>query len=862
MKRILMLLFSVVVILVQFPPSLAFAETAEVETVDVICGTTETLCFEYEDDSNIDISYTYDSGLDISIYMFTEAVSYTTNELRLYIVPHGASSGNLYIKNYSNGDILKTYRINVYPAHEEFYICKGGYVWTDLILTDQGDSDKITHTSPDGLSIKLRDTDYETQQIEAGDPQSWDIMHLSYSVKGDELGDYTVGFYWFEEEYLTADYHVVDHDYIVSSSVSPTCTESGIIKKTCTRCGEQIVEEIPAQGHKWNTEYSVDTEPSCTESGSQSIHCTICDAVKDDSFREIPALGHSWSEAPVVVGPSCTEDGSQSVRCIVCDAVKDDSLSVIPSLGHTWNTEYMVDVQPTCTDDGYESIHCSVCGVIQEGSSRTIPARHTWTEFIDIEPTCTNEGSIKKVCTECGETTTETINATGHSYALSKWIWSKDYNSATALFVCQNDGAHAETKDAVITSKTTNPTCIADGKTVYTASVEFEGKTYTDAKESAIAASHQPGTTVEENRKNPTCETTGSYDIVVYCTVCGEELSRTTQEIPAKGHDYTLSGWAWSDDFSSASAAFICKNNAAHETVIDAVISSKVVETQTIRTTKYTAKVIHNGITYTETESAAELLLPGLISLASATIVVPDQTYSGKLVEPLAEVSLNGTVLHSGEDYSIFYSNNLDAGTAKVTIIGEGDYTGKASRSFTIMPKEVVPTVTLAASTYTFDGKEKKPFATVKVEDVKLPSSDYSVEYGADTKNVGGHSVTVTLSGNYSGTTTVNYKINPKGTTLATSTAASKAITVKWKKQSTKMASSRITGYQIQLATDSKFTKNKKTVTVSGYSKTSKRISGLKGKKKYYIRIRTYKTVSGTKYYSPWSKAKTITTKS
>lgn len=71
------------------------------------------------------------------------------------------------------------------------------------------------------------------------------------------------------------------------------------------------------------------------------------------------------------------------------------------------------------------------------------------------------------------------------------------------------------------------------------------------------------------------------------------------------------------------------------------------------------------------------------------------------------------------------------------------------------------------------------------------------------------------------------------------------------------MAKSRISGYQIQLATDKKFTKNRKTVNVKGYKKTSKKVKKLKGGKKYYVKIRTYKTVSGKNYYSGWSKVKT-----
>ena len=126
---------------------------------------------------------------------------------------------------------------------------------------------------------------------------------------------------------------------------------------------------------------------------------------------------------------------------------------------------------------------------------------------------------------------------------------------------------------------------------------------------------------------------------------------------------------------------------------------------------------------------------------------------------------------------------------------------------------------------------------------------------------MGAYTVTITGKGNYTGVTKATYKINPKGTSLKKLKKAKKAVTVKWKKQKTKMSKARITGYQIQLATDKKFTKNKKTVTVKGYKKVSKKVTKLKGGKKYYVKIRTYKTIKGKKYYSKWSKVKTIKTK-
>lgn len=108
--------------------------------------------------------------------------------------------------------------------------------------------------------------------------------------------------------------------------------------------------------------------------------------------------------------------------------------------------------------------------------------------------------------------------------------------------------------------------------------------------------------------------------------------------------------------------------------------------------------------------------------------------------------------------------------------------------------------------------------------------------------------------------TTRNY-IMPKGTIIKTFRRSSGKAVVRWKKQKSKIFGSHITGYKIQLATDRKFTKNKKTITVKGYKKTSAKVTSLKAKKKYYVKVRTYKVIGGMKYYSPWSKVKTERTR-
>jgi len=191
------------------------------------------------------------------------------------------------------------------------------------------------------------------------------------------------------------------------------------------------------------------------------------------------------------------------------------------------------------------------------------------------------------------------------------------------------------------------------------------------------------------------------------------------------------------------------------------------------------------------------------------------------------------------------------------TIIAPAIATNYAAISTTSIDTPAVKSVKLKTTKYTYNGKSRKPAVTIKDTDgnTLTKGTDYTLSY-SNTKNPGTASVKIKFIGNYSGTVTETYKIVPKGTKISSIKKAKNAvITVKWKKQTKKT-----TGYQIQLATNKKFTKNKKTVTVKSNKTTSKKIKGLKGSKKYYVRIRTYKTVDGKKYYSSWSKVKTVKT--
>ncbi len=184
---------------------------------------------------------------------------------------------------------------------------------------------------------------------------------------------------------------------------------------------------------------------------------------------------------------------------------------------------------------------------------------------------------------------------------------------------------------------------------------------------------------------------------------------------------------------------------------------------------------------------------------------------------------------------------------------------GTKQKNYTISKIEQVE---LSSVSYTYNGKVQKPSVTVKDSKGKAlkNGTDYSVSYSSGCKNAGRYTVKVTLKGNYSGTKSLTYNINPKGTSVSKLTAAKKGFKVTWKKQATQT-----TGYQVQYSTTSNFKKGNKTVNITKNKTTSKSVSKLSAKKKYYVRVRTYKTVKvngkNVKLYSGWSKAKSVITK-
>ena len=172
-----------------------------------------------------------------------------------------------------------------------------------------------------------------------------------------------------------------------------------------------------------------------------------------------------------------------------------------------------------------------------------------------------------------------------------------------------------------------------------------------------------------------------------------------------------------------------------------------------------------------------------------------------------------------------------------------------------------IKTISLSSIIYTYDGKSHTPAVTVKDSTGKalVRNKDYKLTYSSGRKAVGRYCVKVSLMGSYAGSKTIYFTIKPKGTSISKINKRKKGFTVIWKTQKTQTD-----GYQVQYSTSSNFT-NPKTITLKKNTNYAKKITNLKGKKKYYVRVRTYKTVTfkgePLKIYSGWSKAKAVTTK-
>ena len=441
---------------------------------------------------------------------------------------------------------------------------------------------------------------------------------------------------------------------------------------------------------------------------------------------------------------------------------------------------------------------------------------HTYgSAVITKQPTCTSEGTKTKTCTQCGATVTETIAKLSHSY--------------TATVVA--------------------PTCTADGYTLHKCSVC--GTSYKDS--TTKATGHSYGNSVVT--KQPTCTSEGTA--IKTCTKCNATV---TEKLPAKGHT------AVTDKGYPATCTTAGKTDGSHCSVCNTVIKAQTVINATGHKSSgwivdKAASIGVKGSKHKECTVCKKVLetaeIPALsrisISKASVTLSTSTYAYDGKAKKPGVTVKLNGKTLKNGTDYTASYSNNTKVGTAKVTITGKGNYTGSVSKTYSIKNDFKKATVS-GISTKAFTGKNITQTITVKYNGKTLKKgTDYTVSY-SNNKSIGTATVKIAGKGSYTGTITKTFKINPAKQEIQKLTAKSKAFFVDWAQKGS------ATGYEIQYATNSKFTSAKK-VTITNKKTDKTTVSKLSGKKKYYVRVRSYTTVKGTKYYGAWSASKSVTTK-
>ncbi len=320
------------------------------------------------------------------------------------------------------------------------------------------------------------------------------------------------------------------HDEVSHKAKAPTCTEKGWdAYVTCTRCDYTTYEEKSALGHDEVSHKA--KAPTCTEIGWDAYAtCTRCDYT---TYEEKSALGHD-EVSHKAKAPTCTEKGWDAyVTCTRCDYTTYEEKS---ALGHD-EVSHKAKA-PNCTEIGWDAyVTCTRCDYTTYEEKSALG--HDEVSHKAKAPTCTEAGWDAYVtCTRCDYTTYEEKSALGHDEVSHK---AKAPNCTEigwdAYVTCTRcDYTTYEEKVALghdeVSHKAKAPTCTEIGWDAYVTCTRCDYTTYAEK----AALGHSPKTAVEENRVEATCTENGSYDSVVYCNTCGDELSRTNKTIPKLGH--------------------------------------------------------------------------------------------------------------------------------------------------------------------------------------------------------------------------------------------------------------------------------------------------------------------------------------
>ena len=268
-------------------------------------------------------------------------------------------------------------------------------------------------------------------------------------------------------DYTTYVERPAQHDLEQHAAKAPTCTEIGWDAfDTCSRCDYTTYQEIPALNH--NLEQHAAKAPTCTEKGWNAYDtCSRCDYT---TYAELPALNHDL-EQHAAKAATCTEKGWNAYdTCSRCDYT---TYVEQPALNH--DLEQHAAKAPTCTKPGWDAYEtCSRCDYT---TRKELPAlNHDLEQHAAKAPTCTEKGwDAYETCSRCDYTTYTELPALNHDFVhhdaqaptCTEIGWNAyktcsrcDYTTYAELPILGHD----------YQAVTVDPTCEADGYTVFTCS--------------------------------------------------------------------------------------------------------------------------------------------------------------------------------------------------------------------------------------------------------------------------------------------------------------------------------------------------------------------------------------------------------